>query len=141
VISPAALYAAKDAHTPVVLHLQNYRLFCANGLMVLDGRIHDDCVRGDYTCSVFHGLPKGEQSSRCTVRPESFYSSCLRSFELPNHFIAISNAVKDVFLRFGLPNDKITVLHHFIDTSLYESGKEDEGFYIYIGRLFKEKKE
>jgi hypothetical protein len=43
-ISPAIYYAARSQRVPVVQTLHNYRLLCANGLLMRDGVVCEDCV-------------------------------------------------------------------------------------------------
>ena len=43
-ISPSAFYACKDAGIPVIQTLHNFRLFCANGLLLRRGQVCEECV-------------------------------------------------------------------------------------------------
>ena len=43
-VSPAVYYAARAERVPVVQALRNYRLLCANGLFLRDGRVCEDCL-------------------------------------------------------------------------------------------------
>jgi glycosyltransferase involved in cell wall biosynthesis len=43
-ISPSAYYACKDEGVPVVQTLHNFRIFCANGLLLRNGKICEECI-------------------------------------------------------------------------------------------------
>ena len=43
-ISPSIYYAAAACKVPVVQTLHNYRLLCANGMLMRDGGVCEDCV-------------------------------------------------------------------------------------------------
>ncbi|MGQ9621733.1 MAG: glycosyltransferase family 4 protein, partial [Bacteroidales bacterium] len=43
-ISPSAYYACKKAGVPVVQTLHNFRIFCANGLLMRNGQVCEECV-------------------------------------------------------------------------------------------------
>jgi glycosyltransferase involved in cell wall biosynthesis len=139
VLSQAAYYGTRKKKKPIVQHLQNYRLFCANGIMVSRGQISDHCVKGNYACAVIHGCQRSSRVLGLAYASQFWFHRFLRSYRIPDCFIAISSFVKDVFVKFGISEEKIFVLPHYVDTSLFESGKPDMGYYVYVGRLSHEK--
>jgi len=56
-----------------------------------------------------------------------------------DHFIAISEFVKKVYIRYGIPEKKITVLHNFISQVGTENTEKDQELIVYVGRLSPEK--
>lgn len=54
-LSPAIYGVAQAARIPLVQTLHNYRLTCANGLLMRAGRPCQDCVSGSPYQAVLHG--------------------------------------------------------------------------------------
>ncbi|WP_350340195.1 glycosyltransferase [Paraflavitalea speifideaquila] len=44
VASPAVLFAAHKLHIPVIITLHNYRLICANALLLRENQVCELCV-------------------------------------------------------------------------------------------------
>ena len=54
-ISPSAYHACKDAGVPVVQTLHNFRMFCANGLLMRNRKVCEECVGKMPWRGVIHG--------------------------------------------------------------------------------------
>ena len=60
-LSPAVLRAAKAAGVPVVQTLHNFRLYCANGVLLRQGRVCEDSPRQGAACAVRHACYRDSQ--------------------------------------------------------------------------------
>jgi glycosyltransferase involved in cell wall biosynthesis len=114
-ISPSAYYACKDAGVPVVQTLHNFRMFCANGLLLKNGMVCEECVDKLPWRSVLHGC----------FRSSRLYSIPVAVTEMVHQikgtwvneiaaYIALTDFGKQKFIECGLPADRIYVKPNFL---------------------------
>ena len=138
-ISPSVYYACKDTGTPVVQTLHNFRFFCANGLLLRNGKICEDCIGRVPWRSIFFG---------CN-RDSTLYSLPVSLMEIVHHwfktwnktvdvYIALSEFSKRKFIEAGLPEEKIFVKPNFLLNPPQPLFK-NKGYIVFIGRLSQEK--
>jgi glycosyltransferase involved in cell wall biosynthesis len=110
-LSPALHVALHARRIPVVQTLHNYRLLCANGLMLRDGRSCEDCVARGPWHAVRHACYRG---SRLQTAVWSEMTACHRRRgtwrECVDLFTAPSAFARDVLLRTGIPAPRLRVL-------------------------------
>lgn len=138
-ISPSAYYACKEAGIPVVQTLHNFRMFCANGLLMRDGRVCEDCVGrvpwrgtayGCYRSSRLYSLPV--VASQIIHRARGTWA------EAVDAYVALTEFGKRKFVECGLPAEKIFVKPNFLaDPPAANYSTAD--YAIYMGRLSEEK--
>ena len=68
-ISPSILAAARQSHVPVVATLHNYRLVCAAGTLLRDGRPCFECLHGSPLPALTHSCYR---DSRLATAPLAF---------------------------------------------------------------------
>jgi glycosyltransferase involved in cell wall biosynthesis len=134
-----AVAAARAAGADVVLHLHNYRLFCAVAIGYRDG---DECMR----CRGRNTLPGLRLRCRGSVGEAAVYAAGLASqqhslLERVERFVAPSRAAAERLVAYGLSDDRLDVLHNFLpDSDFASESKAREGRYaLYVGRLAEEK--
>lgn len=138
-ISPSAYYACKDAGVPVVQTLHNFRMFCANGLLLREGKVCEDCIgripwrgvtRGCYRNSWQYSLP--------VALSEMYHKQKKTWTEQVDAYIALTEFGKNKFIECGLPEKKIFIKPNFISGSP-DSTTSSQNYAVFIGRLSKEK--
>jgi glycosyltransferase involved in cell wall biosynthesis len=110
-LSPALHATLHARHIPVVQTLHNYRLLCANGLMLRAGRSCEDCVpRGPWN-AVRHACYRGSRLqtavwSEMTAlhRRRGTWRECVDLFTTPSAF------ARGKLLRAGIPAQRLRVL-------------------------------
>jgi glycosyltransferase involved in cell wall biosynthesis len=134
-----ALAAAREAGARVVLHLHNYRLFCAIATAYRD---HDHCTR----CRGRNTLPGLRLRCRGGYAEAAAYAAGLalqqpRLLERADRLVAPSAAAADRLARFGLPRERLEVLHNFLpDERFARTSHAASGRYALLaGRLEEEK--
>ena len=133
------LRAAKDAGARTVLHLHNYRLFCAIAIAFRDG---DDCFR----CRGRRTLPGLRLNCRASVPESAVYTTALalhqpRVFDAVDAFVTPSRYAAERLARLGLPADKLSVVANYLpDGEIAAESTAGEGEYaLFAGRLSVEK--
>lgn len=134
-----ALAAARSAGAHTVLHIHNFRLFCAIGIAYRDGAVCHRC-RGRDT------LPGLRLRCRGAVGEAAIYAAALslqqpRLFDQSDAFVTVSDALAGRLRELGLPAGKTTSLLNFLPASQLASGSTaGQGRYALVaGRLVEEK--
>jgi glycosyltransferase involved in cell wall biosynthesis len=134
-----ALAAARAAGARTVLHLHNFRLFCAIGIAYRDGA---PC----YRCRGRDTLPGLRLRCRGSVSEAAVYAAGLHRqqphlFEHTGKFVSVSEAHGARLVELGLPADKTVTLPNFVPSERFVSeSRAGEGAYALVsGRLVEEK--
>lgn len=138
-LSPSAYYACKDAGIPVVQTLHNFRMFCANGLLLRDGKTCEACISKTPWRSIVHACYRDSRlysvpvvASQCIHRSKKTWTDTVDAY------ITLTEFGKQKFIQCGLPRNKIFVKPNFFINP--PSPNYTHGDYaIYLGRLSQEK--
>jgi glycosyltransferase involved in cell wall biosynthesis len=134
-----ALAAGSAAGARVVLHLHNFRLFCAIGVAYRDGAPCFRCRRG-YT------LPGLRLRCRGSLPEATVYAAGLHR-QLPqlllhaDRFVTVSDATLRRLVELGVPENRIVSLPNFVPASAFaDRSRADQGRHALVaGRLVPEK--
>ncbi|NUU31985.1 glycosyltransferase family 4 protein [Arthrobacter sp. C9C5] len=138
-ISPSILAAARQANVPVVATLHNYRLVCAAGTLLRDGKPCFKCLPGSPLPAITHACYR---DSRLATAPLAFSIGMHRALQTwprgVDRFIVMSKFAHGIMAQAGLPAERITIKPHFIPAPARV--REGPGSYgLYLGRLSVEK--
>jgi glycosyltransferase involved in cell wall biosynthesis len=138
-LGPRALAAARDAGARVVLHLHNFRLFCAIGVSFRDGAACFRCHHG-------RTAPGLVLNCRGNVAEAAVYAVALARqlrpiIDVVDRFIAPSAWAAGQLARLGIPAEQLLVLPHYLPAEqLASSSSAADGEYaLALGRLAPEK--
>jgi glycosyltransferase involved in cell wall biosynthesis len=138
-LGPRALAAARDAGAKLVMHLHNYRLFCAVAVAYRDGGI---CTR----CHKRNTLPGVRLRCRGNLPEAAVYGAGLslqqkHVLELVDRFIVPSRAAAERLADFGMPPERLEMLPNFlVDAQFAQESHPANGKYaLFAGRLTEEK--
>jgi glycosyltransferase involved in cell wall biosynthesis len=139
-MSPSVYYAAHEEGVPVVQALRNYRLLCANGLLLRDGAVCEDCVgRRSTWRSIVHGCYRESRGASAVVTAMLALHRRLGAYgRMIDRFYTLTEFAKSRFVRAGAPADKIDVKPNFIDPAPLP-GTASGDYAIFVGRLSAEK--
>jgi glycosyltransferase involved in cell wall biosynthesis len=134
-----ALAGARAAGARTVLHLHNFRLFCAIGVAYRAGA---PCFR----CRGTNTLPGLRLNCRGSIGEAAAYAVGLHRqqahlFEHADRLVAVSGATLRQLLKLGMPGERTGVLPNFVRPSGFASrSRAGEGRYALVsGRLVEEK--
>ena len=138
-ISPSAYAACKDAGVPVVQTLHNFRMFCANGLLLRDGEPCEDCIGKTPWRGIAYGCFRNSRLySVPVVASEIIHRARGTWVNAVDAYIALTDFGKKKFIECGLPESKIYVKPNFLsDPPNFLSSAQD--YAVFIGRLSQEK--
>ena len=139
-LSPAILDAARAARVPVVMTLHNYRVACANGMLLRDGRVCELCLGGNPWHAVRHACYRDSRLASLAVARMIARARRERTWHTKvDRFIALSDFAKAKLIEAGLPEDRIAVRGNFVaDPGPPDAAAPRAGF-LFVGRLSPEK--
>ncbi len=141
-ISPSAYAAARAERVPVVQTLHNYRLICANGLLLRNGVACERCVG--------RAVPWPAVTGRC-YRDSAAASAAAAGMVWLHRargtwagdvdaYIALTAFARDKFIAGGLPGNRIVVKPNFVEDPGAADPAEPPGDYaLFVGRLSSDK--
>jgi len=142
-LSPSILSVAKKKKIPVVMHLHDYKLICPNHTLFVNGEVCEKCQGHKYINCL---------KNKCLK--DSFWGSFLATIEMWLHhkvlkiyeknvnlFIAPSQFMKDISVRFGQREDRIQVIRNPYSSDLINKEIETKvgDYLLFFGRLSEEK--
>lgn len=139
-LSPSIILAVKKRNLPLIQNLGDYHLVSANYNLFHNGAICEISQGGKFYKAFFHRCVKNSYYYSLVETAEK-YLQALLGWEkgLVDLFIVPSLFMKNKLLEYGLPENKITCLPHFIDTRKYKYSGRQGSYLLYSGRLSEEK--
>lgn len=138
VLSPAVHEALSARGVAVVQTLHNYRLVCANGNLLREGRLCEECVPRGPWHAVRYGCYRGSRAQTLVWadaiahhRARDTWRRCVDRFVAPTAFAARK------LLAAGLPHDRIEVLPYVL-ADPGEPAPPGRGA-VFVGRLAPDK--
>jgi glycosyltransferase involved in cell wall biosynthesis len=133
-LSPASYYGIESASVVQTLH--NYRLVCAAATLMRDGKHCQDCVGHSGWRSVLHGCYRDSRAATlATVAMTSAHRMAGTWSRKVHAYIALTPFTRDVFVRGGLPAERIFVKPNFIDPDPGFAPDESRRGFLFVGRL------
>jgi glycosyltransferase involved in cell wall biosynthesis len=141
-LSPSVFRAARESGSPTVLTLHNYRLACANAMLLRDSKPCELCVTSQnawygvrYKCY----LDSYAQSvaSAATIAFNRRRGTWSRDVDL---ILALTDFARDRFIESQIPEARIIVKPNFaVDPGPRTRPVEDSDLVLFVGRLTAEK--
>ncbi len=141
-LSPAVFGAIRRAGSPVVLTLHNYRLVCANSMLLRKGKPCELCVGSRnpwhavrYRCYRRSAIQSTVAASTISInRRRGTWESEV------DLFLALTDFARDKMIEGGLPESRIIVKPNFVsDPGSRPSRAQDSDLVLFVGRLSPEK--
>ena len=113
-ISPAVFQAARGAGAATVHTLHNYRMVCPGNLLLRDGELCHDCVGKAFAApAVAHRCYRGSVAATAAVAATTAIHRALGTWERHvDRYVALSAFGREIFVRGGLPADRVVVKHN-----------------------------
>lgn len=152
-ISPSAYDACKESGIPVVQTLHNFRMFCANGLLMRNSRVCEECMSSKKNYLLFvnsywikllinaikYGCYRNSRIYTLPVAFMEFYHWIKRTwFDKVDAYIALTEFGRRKFIEAGVPGEKIFVKPNFFPDPP-EPDYSRNNYALFLGRLSPEK--
>lgn len=137
-ISPSLYWAAARQRVPVVQTLHNFRLLCPQGMLLREQRVCEDCLGHLPWRGVVHRCYRGSAAQSAVVAATVTLHRGLGTWRAKvRRYIALNGFCRDLFVRGGLPADRIVVKPNFVDVPAGAQAARRGG--LFVGRLSVEK--
>ena len=141
-ISPAIYYAAARHGVPVVQTLHNYRLLCANGLLMRESVVCEDCVGKSIGWpAVRHACYRGSRPATLAVVASTVLHRAAGTYRRQvARYIAMCEFSRDKLLQAGVPRERIVLKPNFaVDRHAGHDLRAPRSGALFVGRLSAEK--
>jgi glycosyltransferase involved in cell wall biosynthesis len=137
--SPALYRSALRQKLPVIQYLHNYRPFSVGGSLFYEGRVQTAPLHGDYSGEVRAGAWQGRfKSGLCALMLKMLHRSGW--LEGVKAWVTISQFMADRLAEHHcVPKERLHVLRHSWDAMPRLPEIQDQGSYLFLGRLIPEK--
>jgi glycosyltransferase involved in cell wall biosynthesis len=137
--SPSIYSACKEAHTPVVQTLHNYRLFCPAANFFRSGQVCEECVERNLWRSVHHACYRESRAQTASVAFMLEVHRLLRTGStLVDAFVPLTEFARRKFIACGMPAEKTITKPNFVHPDPGPRQSADD-YALFIGRLSEEK--
>jgi glycosyltransferase involved in cell wall biosynthesis len=132
-LSPAVLYACRDARVPVIATIHNYKLACLSGDFFRDGAVCHDCAGGLPAKGALRGCYRG---SRAATAPVALATTVHRRAwrSMVAAYIFISASQRDLLASLELPSGRVFVRHNLVPARPARTAAPEPAV-VYAGRL------
>jgi glycosyltransferase involved in cell wall biosynthesis len=114
-ISLSILPVLKKHKIPVVQTLHDYQIICPNYKLYSQGKICEKCQKHKYYKCFLNKCVRDSYSVSLFVALENYFYWLSRIYDKIDIFIAPSKFLKNKFIEFGIPENKIVYLPNFME--------------------------
>ena len=134
-LTSSILAPLKENSIPVVQTLHEYKLLCPVYSCVRDGEICEDCQGKHFWKALTNRCNRGSIARSAVSMTESYVAKLLGAVDNIDHFIGVSQFMTDKMLSIGVPPDKISTVHNFVDSDKLQPAADPGKYILYFGRL------
>jgi len=141
-LTPAIINVLKKNNIPVVQTLHDYKLICPNSKLFTNGKYCEACRGGRYyNCFLRNCMHKSRAMSFLGMLEAYLNSKIKKVYDGVDMFIAPSEFMRNVSLKFGISGKKIKVINNFVEALNLKSDPvmAVDDYLLYFGRLSDEK--
>lgn len=142
IASPSILYAASKHNIPVVLTLHNYRLICANALLMRNGEVCELCTQKKFPFSgIRYKCYRNSSVGSAVVISITGIHKFLNTWKNKiSTYITLNEFSRSKLLHSSLdiPESKMITKPNFVPDP-GEGNMQRENFFLFAGRIVKEK--
>lgn len=137
-LSPRVLRVARQAGVAVVQTLHNFRLICANGLLLRDNQPCEQCVAHGRWHAVQHACYRNNRLASAAVTLSGGLHLALGTYRGPGlKLITLTEFGRSVFSRAGLSDGVLRVKPNFVYPAAPAGDRRRR--VLYVGRLTEDK--
>jgi glycosyltransferase involved in cell wall biosynthesis len=134
-LTSSILKPLRDEGIPIVQTLHEYKIVCPVYTLLSNGEICQSCNGREFWRATVKRCNQGSLSRSALSTVESYVSKAFGSVDKVCHFIAVSNFQREKVIELGVPEEKITTVHNFIDTRNIVPNYKQGSYFLYLGRL------
>lgn len=138
-LSPSIIRAAKKEGIRVVHRISDFFMFCPKYDFLCKNEICESCLHGNYSKAIKYKCVKGSRfGTLLRIFAMKLYAAT-KVFEDVDHFICTCQFSRNKLIEGGIPKNKISCIHTFIDASTILPCYNDDKYFLFLGRMAHQK--
>jgi glycosyltransferase involved in cell wall biosynthesis len=138
-LSASILPEIRNRNIPIVYTAHDLKSICPNYKMLSHGVVCEECKGHKYYNCLKNKCVKNSSLKSLVNVIEMYFHHWMKYYELIDLIITPSDFYRDKLVAFRFPEEKVIHIPNFVDESLFSPSYENEGYFIYLGRLSEEK--
>lgn len=134
-LTSSILNPLKSAGIPIVQTLHEFKTVCPTYSLFSNGKICEACEGHKFWRAVTQRCNRGSFLRSALSATEAYVARWVGAIDKVDHFIAVSDFLRDKVISLGLPGNKITTIHNFIDCTYIAPADQPGDYLLYFGRL------
>ena len=138
-LTASILGELKEAGIPLIQTLHDFKLTCPVNTHISNGKICEVCAGKHFWRALPKRCNRGSFARTALNVTESYVSRMLGSHDKFDHFISVCHFNRKKMIQYGIPEDKISTVHNFVDVSDITPNFNVGDYLLYFGRLHRGK--
>lgn len=138
-LTPSIIRAANRLGVKTVLTLHDYKVVCPIYTRQRSEGPCSKCMDGEFSNVLRYRCSDGSLARSALLFAEAKLHQRLGSYDVLDHVIAPSRFMLDSVTQWRFPHEKVSLNYNGIDPSAFEFCAEDDGYFLFLGRLSVEK--
>ncbi len=138
-LTASILGELKKAGIPLIQTLHDFKLTCPVHSHTSNGVICEACEGKHFWRALPKRCNRGSFTRTTLNVTESYISRFLGSHDKFDHYISVCHFNRNKMISYGIPEDKISTIHNFIDVSNITPSYNVGEYILYFGRLYQGK--
>ncbi len=138
-LTPGILSVLKKNGVPIVFKLSDYHVICPNYKLFAHGKIDNSCKNGKYYKLLFNKSINNSYSESFVAMIEGYINKWCKFYNNVDIFLAPSQFMRDLVIRYGIPKEKIKMLRNVLNFDIYTGDYKKRKIFLYMGRISDEK--
>lgn len=134
-LTASILKPLREAGVPIVQTLHEYKVVCPTYSLFAHGKVCEACDGRHFWRAAARRCNRGSFARSALSAAEAYVSKWLGAVDKIDHFVAVSDFLRDKVISLGLSPDKITTVHNFMDCTDVVPADAPGGYLLYFGRL------
>ena len=138
-LTASILGELKAAGIPLIQTLHDFKLTCPVHSHISNEEICEACEGKHFWRALPKRCNRGSFTRTALNVTESYVSRILGSHDKFDHFISVCHFNREKMIQYGIPEDKISTIHNFVDVSDITPNFKIGNYLLYFGRLYRAK--
>ncbi len=138
-LTTSILDRLKKAGIPLIQTLHDYKLTCPVYSHLSNDEICEACAGKHFWRALPKRCNRGSLARTALSVTESYVSQMLGAVSKFDHFISVSHFLRKKMMSHGIPEDKISTVHNFVDVSDITPSFDRGNYVLYFGRVHRSK--
>ncbi len=138
-LTASILEVLKRDGIPLIQTLHEYKLTCPVYSHLSNDEICEACEGKHFWRALPKRCNRGSLARTALSVTESYISKMLGAVKKFDHFISVSHFLRKKMISHGIPEDKISTVHNFVDVSDITPNFSEGDYILYFGRVHRSK--